>query len=65
MIDARGIPTCQCPTCGGTFFKAVIAFDPETYTVGMYHLDIECFQCGTIATAATPLDKPNEQYGER
>lgn len=64
MIDARGIPTCQCPSCGGTLFKALVAFDPETYTVGMYHLDIECYKCNTMVTAPTPLDNPNKEYRE-
>lgn len=60
MIDARGIPTCTCPNCGNTLFKALVAFDPETYTIGMYHLDIECFECGAFATAPTPLDSPEK-----
>ena len=41
MIDARGIPTCECPSCGGTLFRALVSFDTETYMVGMYHLDIQ------------------------
>lgn len=60
MIDARGIPTCICPNCGETLFKAVVAFDAETYTIGMYHLDIECVACGALATAPTPLDNPDK-----
>lgn len=58
MIDARGIPTCTCPNCGETLFRALISFDPETYTIGMYHLDIQCNECGALATAPTPLDIP-------
>lgn len=58
MMDARGIPTCDCPNCGSNLFKALISFDPQTYMVGMYHLDIECFECGTLCTAPTPLDHP-------
>jgi uncharacterized Zn finger protein len=60
MIDARGIPTCVCPDCGNTFFKALVCFDPETYTIGMYHLDIECNNCGTFCTAPTPIDNPDK-----
>lgn len=60
MIDARGIPTCICPNCGDTLFKIIASFDPETYTIGMYHLDIECMGCGTLATAPTPLDNPDQ-----
>jgi uncharacterized Zn finger protein len=57
-MDARGIPTCTCPSCGNNLFKAFISFDPETYLVGMYHLDIECTECGTLCTAPTPIDHP-------
>ena len=60
MIDARGIPTCNCPNCGGDLFKALVSFDPETYTIGMYHLDMQCFACGALATAPTPLDNPDD-----
>jgi uncharacterized Zn finger protein len=58
MIDARGIPTCECPTCGNSLFRALVSFDPETYMVGMYHLDIQCDECGTLCTAPTPMDHP-------
>ena len=51
MIDARGIPTCVCPNCGDTLFRALVSFDPETYTVGTYHLDIQCNSCEALATA--------------
>lgn len=60
MIDARGIPTCECPNCAGTLFQALVKFDPATYTIGMYHLDIQCNNCGTFCTAPTPLDIPEE-----
>jgi uncharacterized Zn finger protein len=60
MIDARGIPTCICPNCGGRLFKALISFDEETYTIGMYHIDIECYNCGTFCSAPTPLDSPKK-----
>jgi len=60
MIDARGIPTCTCPNCGENFFRALVSFDPETYTIGMYHLDIQCDSCGALATAPTPLDHPTQ-----
>lgn len=60
MIDARGVPTCACPNCNGILFKAVVAFDPETYTVGMYHLDMQCVECGALCTAPTPLDNPEK-----
>lgn len=59
-MDARGIPTCICPNCGNDLFRALVRFDPQTYTVGMYHLDVQCDGCGTLATAPTPLDIPRE-----
>jgi hypothetical protein len=64
MIDARGIPTCECPSCGGTLFKILAMFDSTTYTIGMYHLDMECHGCGAFCTAPTPLDDPKSHMGE-
>lgn len=58
MIDARGIPTCICPNCGDNLFRVLASFDPDTYTIGMYHLDIQCNSCGALATAPTPIDNP-------
>lgn len=58
MMDARGIPTCECPNCGGTLFRALVSFDTVTYTIGMYHLDIQCNNCETMCTAPTPQDHP-------
>ena len=65
MIDARGIPTCECPNCGNVLFKILASFDPDTYTIGMYHLDMECFDCGTFCTAPTPVDDPNKHKGNK
>lgn len=61
MIDARGIPTCTCPECGGVLFSAFVSFNPETYTIGMYHLDIRCTNCGAMCTAPTPDSNPSEK----
>jgi len=41
-------------------FRALVSFDPETYTIGMYHLDIQCNDCGAFATAPTPTDNPTQ-----
>lgn len=60
-MDIRGIPTCICPNCGSDLFRALVRFDPDTYTIGMYHLDIQCDMCGTLATAPTPLDIPEDK----
>lgn len=59
-MDARGIPTCVCPNCGNDYFRALVKFDKETYTIGMYHLDMVCDTCGTLLTAPTPLDIPGD-----
>jgi ribosomal protein S27E len=68
MLDLRGIPTCSCPECGETLFRALVSFDPNTYMVSSYHLDIECNNCGALATAPTPMDNPvnpNTDFGTK
>lgn len=55
MIDARGIPTRECPACSCDIFNVKVIFD-ENYEIGMYLLDAECTMCGTLITAPTPLD---------
>lgn len=57
-IDARGIPTAECPECASSLFTIQASFDPETYEVGLYLLDAECAMCGCKITAPTPLDLP-------
>jgi hypothetical protein len=39
-------------------FRALVSFDSNTYMVGMYHLDIQCNDCGALCTAPTPVDHP-------
>lgn len=58
MIDARGLPTAECPSCGGVFFKIEVRFDPIDYEIGMYKLDGECSNCGTLVTVPTPFEHP-------
>jgi uncharacterized Zn finger protein len=58
MIDARGIPTCECPQCGSKYFVTIVTFDPIEYTIKDYRLDIQCNDCGTFTTAPTPENKP-------
>ncbi|MEY3378235.1 MAG: hypothetical protein RLZZ328_1395 [Bacteroidota bacterium] len=65
MINARGVPTAQCPICGSKLFKIVAQFDPEDYEIGMYFLDSECAQCGALLTIPTPLDHPKNIKGEK
>ena len=59
MIDARGIPTCICPQCGGNIFRALVSFDPKTYTINSYQFDVQCHGCGAFTTAPTPIDHPD------
>ena len=56
-MDARGIPTSECPDCGGNILRIDAIFDQD-YEVAFYMLDAECAQCGTLVTAPTPLDLP-------
>jgi hypothetical protein len=37
-------------------WKLVVTF--EYYEIAGYLLDMECFNCGTRATARTPIDHP-------
>ncbi len=57
MLDARGIPTAECPDCGTNIFNLKVIFD-EDYEIAMYMLDAECAECGTLVTAPTPKDLP-------
>lgn len=54
-MDARGIPTRECPECGGNILRIDAIFD-EDYDLSFYMLDAECAQCGCLITAPTPLD---------
>jgi len=58
-LDLSGIVTHECP-CGSDLWKIVVRF--TNYEIGMYFLDMECFACGTRATAPTPLDNIEEEY---
>lgn len=53
-IDLRGTPTHVCP-CGCNIWTVKVIF--ENYEIGTYFLDMECSNCGSIATAPTPVDK--------
>jgi len=65
MIDARGIPTAECPECSNVLFKIIAQFDPVDYEIGLYYTDGECTNCGTLITLPTPMDHPNKQQGEK
>ena len=53
-MDLRGAPTHVCP-CGCNIFNVKVIFDD--YEIGTYFLDMECAQCGSLATAPTPVDR--------
>lgn len=55
MLDARGIPTRECPNCASELFTIQATFD-ENYEVALYLLNAECAMCHTKLTAPTPLD---------
>jgi len=55
MLDARGIPTRECPNCGSDLFTVQVSFD-EDYEICGYLLNAECAYCQTKLTAPTPLD---------
>lgn len=63
MLDARGIPTRECPSCASTLFTIQAVFNDE-YEVAMYLLNAECAMCHTKITAPTPLDLPNIERGD-
>jgi hypothetical protein len=52
-MDLRGTPTHVCP-CGCNIFNVKVIFDD--YEIGTYFLDMECANCGSLATAPTPMD---------
>jgi len=54
-MDIRGTPTTICP-CGSLVWNLKAMFDNDTGNISMYFMDMECAECGTIATAPTPED---------
>jgi len=57
MLDARGIPTPECPNCGSWLLKINATFD-EDYKIASYLLDGECAMCSTLLTVPTEIDHP-------
>ena len=53
-IDLRGTPTHVC-VCGNEIFNLKVVF--ENFEIATYFLDMECAQCGSLATAPTPMDR--------
>lgn len=61
VLDARGIPTSECPNCGESWFLVVAIFDDETYDIAAWGLDGECYSCGTLLTVCCPVDSLSEK----
>ena len=53
-IDLRGTPTHLCP-CGCNIWNVKVIFDQ--FEIATYFLDMECANCGSMATAPTLLDR--------
>lgn len=53
-LDLRGTPTHVC-VCGSRVWNLKVMF--EDYEIGQYFLDMECTECGSLATAPTPIDR--------
>lgn len=53
-MDIRGFPTHVCP-CGCNIWNVMVVFD--NFEIAQYFLDMECANCGSIATAPTPIDR--------
>lgn len=53
-LDLRGTPTHEC-VCGSRtwYIKAIF----ESYEIASYFLDMQCSECGSMATAPTLLDR--------
>lgn len=53
-MDLRGTPTHEC-VCGCNIWNVKVIFDQ--YQIATYFLDMECANCGSLATAPTPVDR--------
>jgi hypothetical protein len=60
-MDIRGTPTTVCP-CGSQIWNLKTIFDSDNGTIEMYFTDMECAECGTLATAPTPEGSTLEDY---
>ena len=57
-MDIRGTPTHLCP-CGCSIWNVKAIFDD--FEIATYFLDMECVNCGSLATAPTPLDREHRE----
>lgn len=53
-LDLRGRPTHAC-ICGSHVWHVQASF--EDYEIATYYLEMQCANCGSLATAPTPLDR--------
>lgn len=56
-MDLRGTPTHVC-VCGCEVFNLKATF--KDFEIATYMLDMECANCGSWATAPTPIDHTQE-----
>ena len=56
-IDLRGTPTHVC-VCGCHIWNVKVIFDD--FEIATYFIDMECANCGSFATAPTPIDREVE-----
>jgi hypothetical protein len=59
-MDLRGKPTTVC-VCGCAIWNVKTIFDTESGEVSLYFRDMECAQCGTLATAPIPIGLEDEE----
>ena len=59
-MDIRGEPTSVCP-CGSQTWNVKTMFGDDG-EIDMYFLDMECAECGTLATAPTPIDTEGNHF---
>lgn len=57
-MDLRGTPTHEC-ICGCKVFYLPVSF--EDYEISTYMLDMQCANCGSMATAPTPVDRESTE----
>lgn len=53
--NLKGVPTMAC-ICGSRVFNLRVMWDESTREIGWYDLEQECFNCGMLLTAPTPID---------
>ena len=57
-MDLRGTPTHEC-VCGCNIWNVKVIF--EESQIATYFLEMQCVECGSLATAPTPLDRESQE----